>query len=141
MFVLLENFRDNGSNSTRKFGFSLRFEVFEIISLKIGLVSSTMEHDRRKMTPGFKPFTVLRTFLLPSTWLQLPWWKIVRCWFQKRTVLHETKYCFQSSWTFWKFSETLQSCIFKSKLLCGQSLLIKSKGRNIKRRCYCVLQN
>ena len=35
--------RDNGSNSTRKFAHSLKFEVFEIISL-IGLVFSTMEH-------------------------------------------------------------------------------------------------
>ena len=29
-----------------------KFEVFEIISLRIGLVSSMMEHDRRKMTLG-----------------------------------------------------------------------------------------
>ena len=36
---------NNGSNSTRKFAHSLKFEVFEIISLKIGLVFSTMEHD------------------------------------------------------------------------------------------------
>ena len=28
---------------------SLKFEVFEIISLKIGLVSSTMEHDMREL--------------------------------------------------------------------------------------------
>ena len=40
--------RNNGSNSSRKFARSLKFEVFEIISLKIGLVSSAMEHD----TPG-----------------------------------------------------------------------------------------
>ena len=48
-FVLLENFRDNSSNSTRKFACSLKFEVFEIISLKIGLVSSAMEHDRHEL--------------------------------------------------------------------------------------------
>ena len=41
--------RNNGSNSTRKFASSLKFEVFEIISLKIGLVSSAMEHDTRKL--------------------------------------------------------------------------------------------
>ena len=32
---------------------------------------------------------------------------------------------------FWSFT-----CIFKSKLLCTQSLLTKSEGRNIKLRCY-----
>ena len=37
--------RNNGSNSSRKFARSLKFEVWEIISLKIGLVSSVMEHD------------------------------------------------------------------------------------------------
>ena len=37
--------RNNGSNSTRKFVHSSKFEVFEIISLKIGLVFSMMEHD------------------------------------------------------------------------------------------------
>ena len=41
--------RNNGSNSTRKFAHSLKFEVIEIISLKIGLVSSTMELDTHEL--------------------------------------------------------------------------------------------
>ena len=42
------------------------------------------------------------TFVLPSMWLQLPWWK--NCvMFQKQIVLHKTVYCFQSSWGFWSF--------------------------------------
>ena len=36
---------------------------------------------------------------------------------------------------FWNFT-----CLFKLKLLCTQSRLIKSRGQNIKRRCYGVLQ-
>ena len=41
--------RNNGSNSTGKFARFLKFEVFEIISLRIGLVSSAMEHDTREL--------------------------------------------------------------------------------------------
>ena len=41
--------RDNGSNSTRTFAHSSEFEVFEIISLKIGLVFSMMEHDKPEL--------------------------------------------------------------------------------------------
>ena len=57
VLILLGNFAHSAS---------LKFEVFAIISLNIGLVSSAMEHDTREL------------FLSPSTWLQLPWWKIAR---------------------------------------------------------------
>ena len=40
VLILLGNFARSAS---------LKFEVFEIISLKIGLVSSTMEHDMHEL--------------------------------------------------------------------------------------------
>ena len=63
---------------------------------------------------------------------------------QKRIVLHKTTHRIASkaqklleiSEVFWSFT-----CIFKSKLLCMQSSLTKSEGRNIKLRCYHELWN
>ena len=43
----------------RNFARSLKFEVFEIISLKIGPVSSTMEHEHQALVP-----TVPKSFYL-----------------------------------------------------------------------------
>ena len=81
------------------------------------------------------------TFLLPSTWLQLPWWKIVRYF---KSALHSTRlyiaYKAQKllavSEVFWSFT-----FVFKSQLLCTQSLLTKSEGGNIKLRSYRESQN
>ena len=70
------------------------------------------------------------TFWLPATWLQLWWWKIARCQFQKQVVLQQTKYCLQSSLRFFKFSEVLmyiQIKTFMFKVL--QSCLIKRKKK------------
>ena len=46
-------------------------------------------------------------------------------------VLHKTKYCFQSSWTFLKFS----------KLLCTQLRLIKTKGEISKEDAIAYREN
>ena len=112
--------------STRKYSRNLKFEL---ISRKIGLV---FLHDGTWYT---------WTFSLPSTWVQLPWWKIVRCF---KSGLHCTRLyialkaqkLLEVSEVFWSFT-----CKFKSKLLCTQSRLTKSKGRNIKLRCYRESRN
>ena len=102
---------------------------FELISRKIGLV---FLRDGTWYT---------WTFSLPSTWLQLPWWKIVRCF---KRGLHCTRLSLalkaqkllevsEVSWSF--------TCIFKSKLLRTPSRLTKSDGRNIKLRCYHESRN
>ena len=112
--------------STRKYSRNLKFEL---ISRKIGLV---FLRDGTWYT---------WTFSLPSTWVQLPWWKIVRCF---KSGLHCTRLyialkaqkLLEVSEVFWSFT-----CIFKSKLLCTHSRLTKSEGRNIKLRCYRESQN
>ena len=91
---------------------------FELISHKIGLV-----------------------FLRDGTWLQLPWWKIVRCF---KSGLHCTRlYIVVKAQKLLEVSEVFWSltCIFKSKLLHTQSRLTKSEGRNIKLRCYRESRN
>ena len=111
---------------TRKYSRNLKFEL---ISRKIGLV---FLRDGTWYT---------WTFSLPSTWVQLPWWKIVRCF---KSGLHCTRLyialkaqkLLEVSEVFWSFT-----CIFKSKLLCTQSRLTKSEGRKIKLRCYRESRN
>ena len=79
--------------------------------------------------------------LFRCTWLQLPWWKIVGC-FKSRLhctrlyIAFKAQKLLEVSEVFWSFT-----CIFKSKLLCTQSRLTKSEGRNIKLRCYRESQN
>ena len=99
--------------STRKYSRNFKFEL---ISRKIGLV---FLRDGTWYT---------WTFSLPSTWVQLPWWKIVRCF---KSGLHCTRLyialkaqkLLEVSEVFWSFT-----CILKSKLLCTQSRLTKSEG-------------
>ena len=123
MFAILENFRE--SIPFILLGNIASSLKFELISCKIGLVF-------------FCDGTwYLWTFLLPSTWLQLPWWKIVWC-FKSRLHCRRLYIAFKAqkllkvSEVFWSFT-----CIFKSKLLRTQSRLTNSEGRNIKLRCYC----
>ena len=122
MFAILENFRE--SIPFILLGNIASSLKFELISCKIGLVF-------------FCDGTwYLWTFLLPSTWLQLPWWKIVWC-FKSRLhctrlyIAFKAQKLLKVSEVFWSFT-----CIFQSKLLCTQSHLTKSEGQNIKLRCY-----
>ena len=95
---------------------SLKFEVFEIISLKIGLVSSVMEHNTREL------FCLLAhdcnycdkklRVMLISKADHIARDKI---WFSKLLDVSEV---------FWNFKST-----FKSKLLFLQSRLMKSRGQ------------
>ena len=119
-FTILENLRE--SIPFILLGNIASSLKFELISRKIGLVFFRVET------------WYAWTFSLPSTWLQLPWWKIVRCF--KSGCITETIYCFQSSEALGGFWSFFFICIFKSKLLCMQSRLTKSEGRNIKPRCY-----
>ena len=59
----------------------------------------------------------------------------MRFWFFE-IVLHETIYCFQRSWMFLKFSETL----LKSKLLCAQSRW-RAKYQTEMQSCIAKLSN
>ena len=92
---------------------------FELISRKIGLVF-------------FRDETWYAwTFLLPSMWLELPWWKIVR--FFKNGSYCMRLYIAFKALKVLEVYEVLWSfiCIFKSKLLCMQSRLTKSYGRKL----------
>ena len=129
MFAILENFR--GSIPFILLGNIASSLKFKLISCKIGLVF-------------FCDGTwYLWTFLLPSTWLQLPWWKIVWC-FKSRLHCRRLYIAFKAqkllkvSEVFWSFTS-----IFQSKLFCTQSRLTKSEGQNIKLRCYkqCFQRN
>ena len=62
-------------------------------------------------------------------------WMCLRFWFFE-IVLHETIYCFQRSWMFLKFSETL----LKSKLLCAQSRW-RAKYQTEMQSCIAKLSN
>ena len=79
------------------------------------------------------------TFLLPSTWLLLPTTVIKNCamLISKAVCIAWDKILFSKlldvSEVFWSFTH-----IFKLKVLCTQSRLIKSKGKNVKQRCYRV---
>ena len=73
------------------------------------------------------------TFSLPSTWLQLPWWKIVRCFksglhCRRLYIAFKAQKLLEVSDVFWSFP-----CIYKWKLLCTQSRL--------KLRCYRESRN
>ena len=112
-FTILENFRE--SIPFILLGNIASSLKFELISRKIGLV-----FFRDGTWYGW-------TFSLPSTWLQIPWWKIVRCF---KSGLHCTRLyiafkaqkLLEVSEVFWSFT-----CIFKSKLLCTQSHLTKKR--------------
>ena len=83
--MILENFRETIvlillGNLAR----SVKFEAFEIISCKIGRVSSAMEYDTREL------------FCYLARDCNYRHKKSARCLFQKRIVLHETKHCLKA---------------------------------------------
>ena len=110
--------------STRKYSRNLKFEL---ISRKIGLV---FLRDGTWYT---------WTFSLPSTWVQLPWWKL--CDISKADCIARDYILLSKLRSSWRFSEVFFTSIFKSKLLCTQSRLTKSEGRKIKLRCYRESRN
>ena len=101
---------------------SVKFEVFEIISLKIGLLSFAMKHDTRELFCRLARDCNYRDEKLRAMFISkadcIAWDKIL---FSKLLYVSEV---------FWNFT-----CIFKLKLLFPQSRLMKSRGWNIKRRC------
>ena len=114
---------NNGFYSTRKY--SATFKVWVNLS-----------YQKLVFFEGGDGTWYAWTFSLPSAWLQLPWWKIVRYF---KSGLHSTRlYIAYKAQKLLAVSEVFWSltCIFKSQLLCTQSLLTKSEGRNIKLRCY-----
>ena len=119
--------RDNGSNSTRKFAHSLKFEVFEIISL-IGLVFSTMAHYTCELFCCLACDCNYRDEKLCDVNFTSRLFCTRQILFSKLLDVLEV---------FWNFTVMY----IQIETLCAQSLLIKSKGRNIKWRCYCVLQH
>ena len=110
--------------STRKYSRNLKFEL---ISRKIGLV---FLRDGTWYT---------WTFSLPSTWVQLPWWKL--CDISKADGIARDYILLSKLRSSWRFSEVFFTSIFKLKLLCTQSRLTKSEGRKIKLRCYRESRN
>ena len=99
--------------STRKYSRNLKFELN---SRKIGLV---FLRDGTWYT---------WTFSLPSTWVQLPWWKIVRCF---KSGLHcASLYIAFKALNLLEVSEVFRSfiCIFKSNLYVHNHVSQKAKG-------------
>ena len=123
MFAILENFRES------------------IPFILLGNIASSLKFELMACFFFRDGTWYAWTFSLPSTWPQLPWWKIVRCF---KSGLHCTRLyiafkaqkLLEVSEVFWSFT-----CIFKSKLLCTHSRLTKSEGRNIKLRCYRESRN